>query len=229
MWTTSEGSYLDHIRSNESNTACPALWWVVEHVVHAELGVLPGQLVQILTQQDIVLIDIGKDEINLRLVSLLATSLNSTCDLQHRGDSCTTSNHTEVTDHVGRVNHGALGALDLHGIADIESSQMARDVTGRVGLHDEVEEAGLDVGGDGGVGAHDYLGLGYAILIGDIEGSGERDVLPDGQAEDVGVVGELEAVDGGVVRNLGLFGDGEFLEGVRVEYRVVLWFFCEQC
>ena len=167
--------------------------------MHAEFGVLPGQLVQILTQQDIVLIDIGKDEINLRLVSLLATSLNSTCDLQHRGDSCTTSNHTKVTDHVFGVDHGTLGAFDFHGVADIESSQMARNITGGVGLHDEVEEAGLDVGGDGGVGAHDRLGLGYAILVGDIEGSGERDVLPNGQAEDSAGRGELESVDSGIV------------------------------
>lgn len=104
---------------------------------------------------------------------------------------------------------------------------MARDVAGGIALDNEVEVAGFDIGGDRGVGAGDFFALDFASLgVGDIESRGERDVLADGKAEDAIVGGELEAVDGGVVRDLLLLGDGELLELVRLEDGGVLWPFC---
>jgi hypothetical protein len=97
-----------------------------------------------------------------------------------------------VTAHVGSVDHGTLGTAYLHGIADLEGSQVLGYVTLGIRLDEEVEVADFIVGGNGGVGADDLLGLAF-------NGSGERDVLADGQAEDIGGTGQSEAVDGDVV------------------------------
>lgn len=120
--------------------------------------------------------------------------------------------------HVGGVDHGALGALDFHGIADIKGRQVARDVACGIAFDDEVEVAGFDIGGDGGVGSYDFLAVNLRGLgVGHVEGCGEGDVLTDGKAEDAVLGGQLEAVNGGVVGDLGLLGDGEGLELVRLE------------
>lgn len=64
---------------------------------------------------------------------------------------------------------------------------MLGDVAGGVGLDEEIEVALVLIGGDGRVGADDFFGL-----AGD--GGGEGNVLADGEAEDIGGIGELEAV-----------------------------------
>jgi len=100
------------------------------------------------------------------------------------------------------------------------------DVAGRVRFDEEVEVALVIVGGDGGVGADDFFAF---------DGGCERDVLADGQTEDVFLVGELESVagrmlaekryeklsedvHGGVVRENGLFLQLEILELIRLEH-----------
>jgi hypothetical protein len=82
---------------------------------------------------------------------------------------------------------------------------MFGDVAGRVRFDEEVEIALVFVRGDGSVGSDDFLGL-----AGD--GSGEGDVLADREAEDVGGVGELEAVDGRIMRENRLLFQLELLE-----------------
>lgn len=91
---------------------------------------------------------------------------------------------------------------------------MLGDVAGRVRLDEQVEVALVLVGGDGRVAAHDFLGL-----AGD--GGAERDVLADGEAEDVRGARELEAVDGRVVREDRLLRELKVLELGRLQYLAV--------
>jgi hypothetical protein len=191
--------------------------------VDTEARVLASELVQVLLQKNILLVHVGEDEVNLGLVAGRSTSEDSLDDLQHRGDTSATSDHTEVPNHVGSVDHGTLGALDLHLVADVESCQVTADVAGRVALDEQVEVAGVDIGGDGGVGTDDLLvgdGLGLGVL--DVEVGGDGDVLANGQAEDAVRGGQGEAVDGGVVGEDGLFGEREFLEDGRVKDLLLL-------
>jgi hypothetical protein len=62
---------------------------------------------------------------------------------------------------------------------------MLGDVSGGVGLDEEVDVAVVFVGGDGGVRADDFLA---------VDGSGEGDVLADGEAEDVGRAGKGKTI-----------------------------------
>jgi hypothetical protein len=110
-----------------------------------------------------------------------------------------------VTAHVGRVDHGALGTADLQLVADLQGSQVLGDVTLGVGLHKQVEVTGLIVGGDGGVRADNLLGL-------TLDGSSERDVLADGETEDISRAGESETVDSDIVGDLVLLLEDEVLE-----------------
>ena len=107
-----------------------------------------------------------------------------------------------MADHVGCVDHCALWTLDFDCLADDEGCHVFRNVTGGVGLDEEVEVAGLVVAGDGGVGADDFFGR--AVGLGEV--GCDRDVLTDWKAED-GVLGwEGESVP---VRGLarGLLGE----------------------
>ena len=139
-------TYLDHVRSNEANTTSPASRRVVEHVVHAEARVLASKLVQVLLQKDVLCVDVCENEINLSLVAGRSASEDGLGNLKHGSDTGTTSNHTEVPDHVGSVDHSALGTLDLELVTDLESCEVAADVTGRVALDEQVDVARLDIG-----------------------------------------------------------------------------------
>jgi hypothetical protein len=188
-------AHLDHVRGNKADTAGPSLRGVVENIVDTEAVILRNKLLELLLEQDVIGVDVGEDEVHLGgVVSAVAGTVadDGLDDLEHRGDTGTSGNHTNVTAHVGSVDHGTLGTAHLHGIADIEGGQVLGDVTLGVGLDEEVEVADFIVGGNGGVGADDLLGLAF-------NGSGERDVLADGQAEDIGGTGQGEAVDGDVV------------------------------
>lgn len=191
--------------------------------MHAEAGVLAGKVVQILLQKNVLLVDVREDEINLSLVAGSPASEDSLDDLEHGSDTGTASDHAEVPDHVGSVNHGALGALDLHLVANLEGCEVTADVAGRVALDEQVEVAGVDIGGNRSVRAHDLLvGDGLSLGILDIEVGGERDVLANGQAEDAVRGRQGEAVDGGVVGEDLLLGEREFLEDGRVKDLLLL-------
>lgn len=203
------GTYLDHVGGDKADTTSPALGRVVQNVVDVEALVLLGKLVQLLLEQNILSHDIGKDQVNLGgVVTTVAGTVadDGFNDLQHGGDTGTTSDHTNVAAHVGSVDHGTLGATDLHGIAKLQLGQVLGDVTLGVSLDQEVEVAGLIVGGDGGVRANNFLAA---------NGSSQRDVLTDGQTEDISRTGQSEAVDGDVVRDLGLLLEDKVLELVR--------------
>lgn len=205
-------TYLDHVRGDEANPTGPALRGVVQDVVNIETLVLFDQLLQLLLEQNILGVDVGEDQVDLGgVVTTVAGTVadDSLDDLQHGSDTGTTSDHTNVAAHVGSVDHGTFGTTDLHGLANLQLGQVLGDVTLGVGLDQQVKVSGFMVGGDGGVRADDFLGLAG-------NGGGEGDVLTDGQTEDIGGTGQREAVDGDVVRDLGLLLEDEFLELGRV-------------
>lgn len=136
--------------------------------------------------------NIGKDQINLGLISGGPASDNGPHDLQHRGDSGTTGDHSEVPNHVGSVSESTLGAADTDGLAHNERSHVLGDVALGVGLDEDVKVARLVVTRHRSVRADNFLG--GAIRLGKLSTDG--DVLADGEAEDGRGVIELEAVAG---------------------------------
>jgi hypothetical protein len=110
---------LDHIRSNEANAAGPSLGRVVKNVVYPDTRVLGCERVKVLLQQNVLGVDVGKDEVDLGGVAVCAATDDRLDDLEHGCDASATSDHTEVPDHVGGIDHCALGALHLHGLTDL--------------------------------------------------------------------------------------------------------------
>lgn len=201
-------THLDHVRSDKTNTTSPPGRGVVEHIVHTEAIILLLKLFQLLLEQDILGVDVGKDQVHLGGV---VTTVPGTVaddgldDLQHRGDTSTSGDHTNVTAHVGSVDHGTLGAAHLHGLTHLQGGQVLGDVTLGVSLDEEVKVTGIFVGGNRSVGAQNLLGL--AVDVG-----GERDVLTDGQTQDIGGTGERETVDADIVGDFLLFLEDKVLE-----------------
>lgn len=122
------GTHGDHVGGDIADATSPALRRLVQDVVNADTSVLGGKRVEVLLEEDVLGRDVGKDEIDLGLVSGSAASDDSPDDLEHRGDSSTTGDHAEVTDHVGSVDEGALGAANADGLADDERGHVLGDV-----------------------------------------------------------------------------------------------------
>ena len=164
--------------------------------MHPEALVFLSQLIQVLLQQNILGVHIRKDQIHLGAVTARTAADDGADDLQHRSDASATCDHTEVTHHVGRVDHGALRALDFNGLANDEACHVLADVTSWVGFDEQVEVARDMVAGDWRVGTDDLL-LHYdarVLRVNDGEGRGDGDVLSDWEAEDGGWCGEGKAV-----------------------------------
>lgn len=224
--------YGNHVAGDVTDAAGPARRGLVKNVVHTEASVFLGKGVQVLLQQDILRGNVGEDEVNLGLVTGGAATNDSANDLEHGSDTSAASNHTKVTDHVRGVDEGALGTSDLERLSNLHRRHVLGDVTGGVGLDQEVEVAGLVVARNGSVGAHNLLG--GAIRLGAVGTNG--DVLTDGQAEDGLLAGEVEAVasdacqlgmsgfeaweydlHGDIVRDDGLLLELKVLEGIRLQ------------
>lgn len=174
---------LDHISSNKSNTTGPARRGVVENVMNSKVIMHHRKLVQILLQQDVLPVDIGKDQVNLGLV--FGVPEDGLDDLQHWGDAGSTSDHTESADEIRAVVEVTLGTLDADGLADLEAGDVLGDVTGRIRLDQEGELAFVVVRGNWGIGADDFL----AINVG-----GDGDMLANRETENVIGTGEVKAV-----------------------------------
>lgn len=184
-------TYLDHIGRDVANAAGPALGRVVEDVVDAEALVLGGERVQVLLEQDVLLRDVGEDEVDLGAVAGgLAAADDGLDDLQHGRDAGAAGDHAEVAHHVGGVGEGALGPAHADGLAGGERGEVPADVARRVRLDQQVEVAGLLVAADGRVRADDLLGAAVGLR----EDGADADVLPDGEAEYVRGGGERESV-----------------------------------
>jgi len=206
-------TYRDHIPRNKTNAASPFRGRLVQHVVHAEALVLGRERVQVLLEQDVLGRDVGEDEVDLGPVAGRTSADDGAHDLQHGRDAGAAGDHAKVADHVGLVHEGALGALEADGLADGEAGHVLADVAGGVRLDEQVEVARLVVAADRGVGADNLLGV--AVLLGD--GGADGDVLADGEAEYRVRGRQVEAVDGDIVGDDGLFLEFEFLEDVWLE------------
>ncbi|KAI3481059.1 hypothetical protein L1887_56633 [Cichorium endivia] len=203
---------LNSLLGDKAHAALPADGRLVEEVVHAELVlVLGSKLVELLLEQDVLLLDVGVDKVDLRLVAGVLE--DSTDDLQAGRKSSAAGDHAEVARQAGRVLHLALGALDRDEIADLHGADVLGDVTLLVRLDDEVEESVVIVRRCRGVGAHDVLAVDVGL---------DGDVLSDGEAEDVVLARQLEAVERRVGRERLLLHQTVLLPLGGVEHRLEL-------
>lgn len=123
----------DLVLGNKTRTPSPARRRVVEHVVDCEPGrVSSRQLIQFSLEQDILRVDISVDEADLGLI--LGVFESSTDDLEHRGDSGSTSDHPELARQARGIYEFTLGALDPELVSNLEEGHVARDVTFLIGL-----------------------------------------------------------------------------------------------
>lgn len=183
-------TYGDHVLCNKANATSPALRRPVQNVVYPESLVLGRERIKVLLEQDILLGDIGKDQVDLGGVASGTAADDGANDLEHGCDAGTAGDHAEVTDHVGLVHKGALGAPDADALADREPGHVLGDVTGGVRLDQQVDVAGLLVTADRGVGPHNLFAA--AVGLGDVGADG--DVLADGKTKDRRRRWELDTV-----------------------------------
>ena len=144
--------------------------------MNPDTGIFLGKSIKVLLKKDILLGNVGEDEVNLCLVAGGTSADNSLDDLKHGGNTSSSGNHAKVAYHVGSVDKSALGSANANGLANGKAGQILRDVTGGVRLDEQVEVAGLVIARDGSVGANNLLAS--AIILGD--GSADRDVLANG-------------------------------------------------
>jgi hypothetical protein len=125
--------FFDVILGDESRTTSPTGRGVVEHVKDREsCRVDSGQLIQLGFEQNILWVDIRIDEVDFGFVRGVLKS--STDDLEHGGDSGSTSNHSELTSQIWGVDEFSLGAFDSEFVSNLEEGYMAGDVTLLIGL-----------------------------------------------------------------------------------------------
>jgi hypothetical protein len=80
------------------------------------------------------------------------------------------------------MNHCSLETLDLDCLSHDKGGHILRDITGEVGLDEEVKVARLVVAGDKGIGSDDIFL--HAVWL--KKSGSDRDVLADWEAEDEG-------------------------------------------
>jgi hypothetical protein len=205
--------FVDHVGSDIANATGPTLRRLVKNVVHPDTSVLGSESVEVLLEKNVLGGNVGEDQVDFSLVASSSATNDSTDNLEHGGDSGTTSDHTKVSDHVRGVNESTFGTSDLDGLANSQGSHVLGDIASRVGFDQKVDVAGLVITGNGSVGADNLLysavGLGARSTNGD--------VLTDGKTENVLGAGKFEAVDGDVVRHNGLLLKLKFLENIRLK------------
>lgn len=125
----SAGEVLDDVvLGNKANATVPDRGRVVENVKDLEPGSVGiHELLEIVSQEDILLVDIGVNEADGGLVQGIFES--STDDLDHGGDASTTGKHADVVRETGEIVEVALGALDTDGVTDFESGNVTGDVS----------------------------------------------------------------------------------------------------
>lgn len=136
-------SYLNHVSGDKADATSPALRRLVQNVVDAEALIFSRERIEVLLEQNVLLGDVGEDQVDLGAVTCLAAADDSLDDLQHGRDSRAARNHTKVAHHVGRVGEGALGATHADRLAHGERREVLADVAGGVRLDEEVEVTGL--------------------------------------------------------------------------------------
>ena len=124
---------LNLVLGNETGTASPIGRWVVEHIEDGEPGRMGRcQLIQFGLEQDVRWIDVGVDETNFSLIRGIFES--STDNLEHGGDTRSSSDHSELTRQIGGIDEFTLGAFDPELVTNPEEGHVAGDVSFLVGL-----------------------------------------------------------------------------------------------
>lgn len=85
-------------------------------------------------------------------------------NLVHRGDTGATSNHGDDVVGVGLVLVLGDRTLEVEGVSGLELGDVGGHGAALVLLDEEVEEALIGDGGDGGVGTDDGLGALFLML-----------------------------------------------------------------
>lgn len=147
-------SYLDDVWGDKANATIPLLGSIVEDIVNIEVWVVPGQCIQLILQQDILIIDICENQVHLgRVVSSIPRSAadDSFANLEHWSDASTASKHTNVSNHVGLVFHCTLWSPDIHHLPNLHACDIFGDISGRIRLDNEFKVALGVVRSDGGI------------------------------------------------------------------------------
>lgn len=129
---------LDHVGRHEAHTTSPSGRRVVQDIVDLEIRISPRDLIDVILQQNVVGVDVGKDQVDLGFVASRATSLDGSDDLKHRSDTRSTCNHPNVLAHVWCVDHGAFWSTEFHRVPFFQSVHMGGDIALRVGLDHEI-------------------------------------------------------------------------------------------
>lgn len=123
----------DMFLGNESRTTSPSSRGVVQNVVHLEPVREHGnQIIQLNAQQDIFLVDVGVDEAELGWVTGVEEGVAN--DLEHGGDTGSTSDQAKLLGQSWSVDELTLGSLDTDVVADLKQGKVSGDVTLLVGL-----------------------------------------------------------------------------------------------
>jgi hypothetical protein len=123
----------DMFFGNEANTTIPLRRRVVQDVIDGEaFRVLRGKLVKFLLQEDILMVNVGKDQAKLGAIRRVLES--STDDLKHGCNTSATSDHTKFTGKGRAIGELALGTLNTNIVTDLEKAEVARNVALLVAL-----------------------------------------------------------------------------------------------
>lgn len=147
----SSGTHGNHVTGDVTHSSSPALGRVIQNIVYSNAAVILGQGVKIFLEENVLSGHIGKNEVDLGLVTVSTTTDNGTDNLKHRSDASATSNHAEVADHIRSVDKGALGTSDTDGLADDERRHVLGNVTLRIRFDQEIEITGLVIARDGSI------------------------------------------------------------------------------
>lgn len=167
---------------DETSLALPAGGGLVKEEVELELlGVLGGNGLKLVLEQNVRLGHVTVEQANLGLVSGIL--LDGVDELVKRGDTTATTNEADLLVEVGLVGVLGDGSLEGNSIIEVEAEDVVTKLAGLVSLNQELERTGgLEVR-DGSVRA-DHVGA----LLGDKSGEQAGSVS---QAENI-VCGELK-------------------------------------
>lgn len=113
--------YLNHLLRYKPFPTGPALRRIIQHQIKFKpVFLVPGELLQFTSQEDIFLIYICEDKRDLSLVGFVLE--DGPDDLQHGCDSRAASDHSECAHQTWSVDHLAFGAFDFDGVANFHET-----------------------------------------------------------------------------------------------------------
>ena len=149
-------------------------------------------------------------------------------DLQNGSDAGAARNHAHGACHIGAIQEFALGPAEFGPIANLQGGQVARGISLRISLDEQLKVAQDIVQGDGRVAADDLLAVPESTQLqvlqrreDGLEAGRTQAYLADGQIEAAILIGQLEAINAGVVRDLALLKQLKLVPLLRVNYTVV--------